>query len=138
LLSPFDVGSDNKRNHRRILVVDGKVGFTGGSGVSQKWMGNGRTEGQWRDTDVRLEGPVVESLQGAFTENWLEATGNALGGEDYFPKLSPHGPVVAQVVRSSPAWGSFAMYALERQRARRSAAGATLASCSRPALGARR
>ncbi len=112
LLSPFGLGRDNKRNHRRILVVDGRVGFTGGSGVSQKWMGDGRTDGQWRDTDVRVEGPVVEFLQGAFAENWLETTGNVLGGEDYFPKLSPQGPVVAQVVRSSPAGGSFAMYTM--------------------------
>ena len=67
---------------------------TGGSasrgdpGTSGKWSGNGRTEGQWRDTDVRIEGPVVLQLQGAFVENWLEATGVALGGDDYFPRRS--------------------------------------------------
>jgi cardiolipin synthase len=104
-------GRANNRNHRRILVVDGRVGFTGGSGVSRKWMGNGRTENHWRDTDVRLEGPVVEYLQGAFAENWLEATGVVLGGEAYFPRPhEPRGTVYAQVVRSSPAGGSFAMY----------------------------
>jgi cardiolipin synthase len=112
LLSPFGLGSDNRRNHRRILVVDGRVGFTGGSGVSKKWAGDGRTDGHWRDTDVRVEGPVVESLQGAFAENWLATTGNVLGGEDYFPRLSPRGRVTAQVVRSSPAGGSFAMYTM--------------------------
>jgi cardiolipin synthase A/B len=100
-----------KRNHRRILVVDGRVGFTGGAGVSRKWMGNGRTEHHWRDTDVRVEGPVVEYLQAAFAENWLEATGMVLGGEAYFPRpIEPRGQVHAQVARSSPAGGGAAMY----------------------------
>lgn len=110
-VNPWSVTRANNRNHRRILVVDGRVGFTGGSGVSRKWMGNGRTEQHWRDTDVRVEGPAVEYLQGAFAENWLEATGIVLGGEAYFPRpLSARGPVHAQIVRSSPAGGSFAIY----------------------------
>jgi cardiolipin synthase len=101
----------NNRMHRRILVVDGRIGFTGGSGVSRKWMGNGRVEHHWRDTDVRIEGPVVEYLQGAFAENWLEATGMVLGGEAYFPRpLEPRGPVHAQIVKSSPAAGGTGMY----------------------------
>jgi cardiolipin synthase A/B len=101
----------NNRNHRRILVVDGRVGFTGGSGVSRKWMGNGRVEHHWRDTDIRVEGPVVEYLQAAFAENWLETTGVVLGGETYFPRpIEPRGEVYAQIVKSSPATGSFAMY----------------------------
>lgn len=112
LLTPFGFGKGNNRGHRRILVVDGRVGFTGGVGVSPKWLGNGRKEGHWRQTDVRLEGPVVASLQGAFVENWLEATGNVLGGEPYFPQLSRRGSVVAQVVRSSPAGGSVSMYTM--------------------------
>jgi cardiolipin synthase len=101
----------SNRNHRRILVIDGRIGFTGGSGVSRKWMGNGRTEHHWRDTDVRIEGPAVEYLQAAFVENWLEATGVVLGGEPYFPRpIEPRGEVYVQVVKSSPAAGSFAMY----------------------------
>lgn len=113
-LSPFSVDRVNYRNHRRILVVDGLVGVTGGSGISGKWSGNGRQEGHWRDTDVRIEGPVVEQLQGAFAENWLEATGVAIGGPDYFPRkrLESKGDVDAQVVRSSPAGGSTAMYTM--------------------------
>jgi cardiolipin synthase len=103
-------GKTNNRNHRRGLVVDGRIGITGGSGISRKWMGNGRTEDHWRDTDVRIEGPAVLYLQGAFAENWLEATGMVLGGAAYFPPQSPKGQVHAQVVRSSPAGGSFAMY----------------------------
>jgi cardiolipin synthase len=110
-LSPLGWPRANNRNHRRILVVDGRVGFTGGSGVSRKWMGNGRIADHWRDTDVRVEGPAVEYLQGAFAENWLETTGIVLGGEPYFPRPLPaSGRVYAQVVRSSPAGGDFAMY----------------------------
>jgi cardiolipin synthase len=110
-LGPFTLRRANNRNHRRILVVDGRIGFTGGSGVSRLWMGNGRIADHWRDTDVRVEGPAVAHLQGAFAENWLEATGTLLGGESYFPRtLAPKGRVAVQVVRSSPAGGSVAMY----------------------------
>jgi cardiolipin synthase A/B len=113
-LSPFAIDRVNYRNHRRILVVDGLVGVTGGSGISGKWSGNGRQEGQWRDTDVLLEGPVIEQLQGAFAENWLEATGVAIGGPEYFPRrrLDSKGLVDAQIVRSSPAGGGTAMYTM--------------------------
>jgi cardiolipin synthase A/B len=102
----------NHRSHRRLLIVDGRVGFTGGSGIGATWMGSGRAEGQWRNTDVRLEGPVVQNLQGAFVENWLEATGIVLGGESYFPPrpVEPKGSTYAQVVRSSPETGGFALY----------------------------
>jgi len=113
-LSPFALDRVNHRNHRRILVVDGLVGITGGSGISGKWSGNGKQKGHWRDTDVLLEGPVIEQLQGAFVENWLEATGIALGGPEYFPRrrLDLKGEVDAQVVRSSPAGGSTSMYTM--------------------------
>jgi cardiolipin synthase len=111
-LGPFSMDRANNRNHRRILVVDGRLGMTGGSGTSGKWGGNGRMQGHWRDTDVRVEGPVVEQLQGAFAENWLEATGVAIGGADYFPRLQGKGTVSVQAVRSSPAGGSAAMYTM--------------------------
>src|SRR5262245_48407848 len=113
-LSSFAIDRVNYRNHRRILVVDGLLGITGGSGISGKWSGNGRQKGHWRDTDVLLEGPVVEQLQGAFAENWLEATGVAIGGPQHFPRrrLEAKGEVDAQVVRSSPAGGSSAMYTM--------------------------
>ena len=112
-LGSFALDKVNYRNHRRILVADGLVGITGGSGTSGKWGGNGREADHWRDTDVWVEGPVVEQLQGAFAENWLEATGIALGGADYFPgSVQPKGDVAAQVIRSSPAGGSAAMYTM--------------------------
>src|SRR5262245_31363713 len=108
---PWSLDKANHRNHRRLLVVDGTVAFTGGSGVSGKWEGDGRTKDHWRDTDVRVEGPAVEWLQAAFVENWLEETGVALGGPDYFPRPNPpRGNVAVQVVRSSPAGGQAAMY----------------------------
>ena len=103
-------GRANNRNHRRILVVDGQVAITGGSGISRKWMGDGRTPDHWRDTDIRIEGPAVQYIQGAFAENWLETTGIVLGGAPYFPTPGPKGQVYVQVVRSSPAGGSFAIY----------------------------
>ncbi len=112
-LSPFAIDKVNNRNHRRILVADGRMGITGGSGTSGKWGGDGKTQDHWRDTDVWIEGPVVEQLQGAFAENWLEATGIALGGRDYFPApLEAKGHASAQAVRSSPAGGSAAMYTM--------------------------
>ncbi len=110
-LSSFAVERLNYRNHRRILVADGRVAITGGSGLSGKWDGDGRTDGHWRDTDIRVEGPVVEQIQAAFVENWLETTGIALGGDPYFPQpVQQRGPLLAQAVRSSPAGGSAAMY----------------------------
>jgi cardiolipin synthase len=110
-LGPLGIGRANNRNHRRILVVDGRVGFTGGSGVSSKWLGDGRTPDHWRETDVRIEGPAVEYLQGAFAENWVEATGVVLGGADYFPAPTrPKGQIYAQIIRSGPQGGSYAVY----------------------------
>jgi cardiolipin synthase len=110
-VGPLGLRRVNNRNHRRILVVDGRVGFTGGSGVSSKWMGDGRTADYWRDTDVQIEGPVVEYLQGAFAENWVEATGMVLGGAEYFPgSTGVKGRTHAQIIRSGPLGGSYAIY----------------------------
>ena len=112
-LARWSVRRHNHRNHRRILVVDGRVGITGGSGVSDKWTGDGRRDGHWRETDVRIEGPAVAWLQAAFAENWREATGELLGGPEYFaPRPAAAGDVRAQVVRSSPAEGSYAAYTM--------------------------
>lgn len=112
-LSLWSLERTNKRNHRRIMVIDGLVGFTGGYGVDDTWSGNGRTEGRWRETNVRLQGPIVQSLQEAFVEHWREATSVLLGGKDYFPYppvTVKDVPVLAQVVRSSPLQGNDAMY----------------------------
>jgi cardiolipin synthase len=111
-ITPWELFRYNYRTHRRILVIDGRIGFTGGHGVSEAWTGNGRTDGHWRDTDARVEGPIVQQLQGAFVESWRETTGDMLGGEDYFPTLQPEGKIYAQVVKSSPFGGSFETYML--------------------------
>ena len=96
----------NNRTHRKILVVDGKVGFTGGVGIAEEWMGDAQDPLHWRDTHVRVEGPAVRGLQGAFCENWLEATGEVLAGEDYLPVLErlPDG-ICGQVTRSAAGAG---------------------------------
>ena len=112
LFTPWRLARLNYRNHRRVLVIDGKVGFTGGHGVSGAWAGDGRQEDHWRETDVRVQGPIVQQLQAAFVDLWLEATGNVLGGDRYFPRLKPEGTVHAQVVKSSPYGGSFESYLL--------------------------
>lgn len=110
LIPPWRLLSLNNRNHQRIVVVDGEVGFTGGFGVSESWMGNGREPDRWRETNVRLEGPAVQQLQAAFVLDWREATGVTLGGEDYFPALEPRGDVTAQIVKSSPTSGASESY----------------------------
>ncbi len=112
IIFPWKLLHYNYRSHRRILVIDGRVGFTGGYGISDTWTGDGRTDKHWRDTNARLEGPVVKFLQAAFAESWLETTAIAIGGEGYFPRLEPVGKVPAQVVSSSPAGGSFQNYML--------------------------
>jgi cardiolipin synthase len=110
-VGPLTLHRTNNRTHRRILIIDGRTAFTGGSGVSEKWEGDGRTEGKWRDTDVRIDGPVVQQLQAAFAENWLEATGVVLGNAAHFPPDVPiAGEDVVQVVSSSPARGASEMY----------------------------
>jgi cardiolipin synthase len=112
ILFPWKLLRYNYRSHRRVLVIDGKIGFTGGYGISEAWTGDGRTPDHWRDTNVRIEGPVVLFLQAAFAESWLEATGVAIGGENYFPRLDPVGKTTGQIVKSSPTGGSFQNYML--------------------------
>jgi cardiolipin synthase len=107
------VGPSNLRNHRRIVVVDGRVGFTGGYGIDEMWMGNGRMKDKWRETNARLEGPVVRQLQAVFLEHWREATGTLLGGTEYYPyppATVTDAPARVQVVSSSPYRDNFSLY----------------------------
>ena len=92
----------NHRNHRRVLVVDGTLGFTGGVGFADEWRGDADSPDHWRDTQVRVEGPAVRGLQRAFQENWSEVTGEALVGDDFFPALPGAGSSSVAVVPSSP------------------------------------
>ncbi len=109
---PWKLIQYNYRNHRRILVVDGRIGFTGGYALTDDWLGDGVTRDHWRDTNVRIEGPAVRYLQAAFTDSWLETTGDLLGGEGIFPRLESHGRTPLQLVKSSPVGGSFQNYIL--------------------------
>ncbi len=99
----------NNRMHRRVLVVDGTVGFTGGFGIADEWIGDAEGTGRWRDTHLRLEGPVVRDLAGAFGDNWVDATGRVLAPE-HFPGLDAlPGGVPVQLSRSSPGHGPAAV-----------------------------
>jgi cardiolipin synthase len=110
------------RTHRKILVADGQIGLTGGVGIAEEWTGNAQDPDHWRDTHVRVCGPVVRGLFGAFAENWLEATGEVLAGEAYLPDIEGRedgGPMM--VVRSSAGVGDSnveAMYYLAIAAAR--------------------
>ncbi len=95
----------NNRTHRKIMVVDGTIGYTGGAGIGDEWRGDARNPGEWRDTHFRLEGPAVAQMQAAFMENWIEVTGEVLHGAEYFPELAPAGASRAQFFVSSPGGG---------------------------------
>jgi cardiolipin synthase len=96
----------NNRTHRELLVIDGKVAFMGGAGIADWWVYPSfkrlRWHKPWRDTMVRVEGPVVAALQGVAAENWLECCGEILTGPEYFPNLEPAGDTTGFVVKSSP------------------------------------
>ena len=99
----------NNRTHRKLLVVDGRVGFTGGVGIADKWRGDAQDADHWRDTHYRVQGPVVAQMQAVFMDNWTKATGAVLHGDDYFPALAPAGTHAAQMFSSSPTGGSESM-----------------------------
>jgi cardiolipin synthase A/B len=100
----------NNRTHRKLLVVDGRIGFTGGVGIADDWDGDADAATRWRDTHYRIEGPVVAQLQAAFLDNWIKARGEMLHGDTYFPELGPRGDSPAQVFVSSPSGGAESMH----------------------------
>ncbi len=106
----YHLGRMNNRTHRKLLVVDGTIGFTGGVGIADAWLGNAETADEWRDTHYRVEGPVVAQLQAAFNDNWIKTTGHVLVGDAYFPALSPVGTLTAHVFVGSPATGGESMH----------------------------
>jgi cardiolipin synthase A/B len=92
----------NNRTHRELLVVDGRLAFTGGAGVADQWLRPHHRQAAWRDTMARIEGPIVAALQGVFAENWLECCGEILTSPRHWPRLHPAGSTEAMLVKSSP------------------------------------
>jgi len=106
----YNLARLNNRTHRKILVTDGIIGFTGGVGISDLWTGDAQDPDHWRDSHFKVEGPVVAQMQSVFLDNWTKATGVVLHGVDYFPELAPVGTIPAQMFSSSPSSGSESMH----------------------------
>jgi cardiolipin synthase len=102
----YNLGRMNNRTHRKLLVVDGRVGFTGGVGIADLWQGHAQDSMHWRDSHYRIEGPAVAQMQAAFMDNWLKTRTRVLHNEAYFPSLTSAGNAAAQVFTSSPDQGS--------------------------------
>ena len=96
----------NNRTHRKSLIVDGWVGYTGGAGIADHWTGNAQDDKHWRDMQIRIEGPAVRPLQSGFAHNWLECTGELVTGPDFYPTLTAVGPLSLQTIMSSPETGA--------------------------------
>lgn len=105
----YSLGKLNNRTHRKVLIIDGKIGFTGGVGIADEWTGHAQDPNHWRDMHFQIEGPVVAQFQAAFLDNWIKTTGRVLNGEAYFPSLAPAGELKMQMFMSSPAGGSESM-----------------------------
>ncbi len=95
----------NHRTHRKLLIVDGKIGFTGGMCIDDRWLGNAESRNVWRETQVRVEGPAVRQMQAVFAHNWMQTTATLLLGEDYFPPLEKAGTSIAHCYKSGPGEG---------------------------------
>jgi cardiolipin synthase len=120
LYTVYKVG---KRTHRKLLVVDGRVGYTGGLGIDARWLGDARNEKEWRDTQVRVAGPVVAQMQSIFAEDWTYTTGEILAGDAFFPTLERKGAIDALAVKASRGDASSLpkmLYYLAIQAARKS------------------
>ncbi|WP_312368444.1 cardiolipin synthase [Stenotrophomonas sp.] len=106
----YNLGRLNNRTHRKLLVVDGKLGFTGGVGVADQWSGHAQDGEHWRDLHFRIEGPVVAQIQAAFNDNWIKTVGVVLNGPEYFPAVAPAGEMDAHMFVASPSGGSESMH----------------------------
>jgi cardiolipin synthase A/B len=106
----WDFRRYNNRTHRKLLVVDGQIGFIGGVGIADEWLGNSETPEHWRETHYRVEGPSVANLQAIFNENWIDERSEILHGPDYFPPLTAQGPHSASAFGSAPEEEDFDIY----------------------------
>ncbi len=102
----YTLGRFNNRTHRKSLIVDGRVAFTGGAGIADHWQGNARNPDEWRDMQIRLEGPAVVPLQTGFAHNWQQTTGELITGDAYYPEPDRSGPLAVQTLLSSPETGA--------------------------------
>ena len=105
----YDLGRLNNRTHRKLLIVDGTIGFTGGVGIAPSWTGHSQDPDHWRDSHFKVRGPVVGQMQAVFLDNWIKVSGEVLHGAAYFPLIAPAGDVRAQMFSSSPTGGSESM-----------------------------
>ncbi|MES2974887.1 MAG: phospholipase D-like domain-containing protein [Pseudomonadota bacterium] len=105
----YNIARINNRTHRKLLIVDGRVGFTGGVGIAEAWTGAAQDPEHWRDSHYRVEGPVVAQMQSVMLDNWSKTTGRVLHGPAYFPALQPAGSQAAQMFASSPSGGAESM-----------------------------
>jgi cardiolipin synthase len=96
----------NYRTHRKIMVIDGAIGFTGGVGLADHWLGHAQDKDHWRDMMVRIEGPIARLMEGAFNENFIESMGAVAPVVDPPPLVPPTAEDAAMVLRSSPTGGS--------------------------------
>jgi cardiolipin synthase A/B len=99
----------NNRTHRKSLIIDGCIGYTGGAGIADHWTGDAHDSEHWRDLQIRIEGPAVRPLQSGFAHNWLECTGELVTGPDFYPVLEAVGPLSLQTIMSSPETGASAV-----------------------------
>jgi cardiolipin synthase len=120
---PSTIGRYNHRTHRKSLIIDGRVAFTGGAGIADHWMGDAEDKQHWRDIQIRMAGPCVVPLQTGFAQNWLQATGELITGFEFYPPVEPAGSLAVQTVLSSPETGASSartFYYLSIAAARRS------------------
>ena len=109
-----DLALLNNRTHRKLAVFDGHVAYVFGHGIAEEWTGHAQDEKHWRDTGVRLQGPIVNSVQAVFAQNWVDETAEVLVGEKYFPHLPAAGPVRAHMTASAPRGGVSEMELLSK------------------------
>lgn len=118
----YTLNRANQRDHRKSLIVDGRIAFTGGSGLGDHWLGSAENEHEWRDMQIRVEGPAVAAQQAGFAQNWLLTSGEIINGHEFFPEPQAVGNLKIQTILSSPSAGAGAagtMYLLALQCARR-------------------
>jgi len=106
----YTLGRINNRTHRKLMIVDGRVAYTGGVGIAAIWTGNAQDPEHWRDSHFRFEGPVVAQMQAVFMDNWIKTTGRVLHGSEYFPAPVQAGSLAAQTFASSPSGGTESMH----------------------------